>query len=96
MTQVPPEMEFDREDGRGFEEYDEEPRPRREPRRPETAWEKQAATWRGPEFHAACCGTVYGAMTQGDLALMLRLHQDHNPFAVHSHQRAPIELGRNV
>jgi len=84
---VPPDMEFDREDG-----FD-EPAPR--PKRYEYAWEKVAANARTPVYRSRCtCGIVFGAIDKETLTLMLtthiRLSTNHHP------ERAPIELGRNV
>lgn len=53
-----------------------EPRPRSAPapRRYVYPWEKQAMTWKTPELRFTCCGTIYAAMTAGELELMRSAH----------------------
>lgn len=69
------------------EAEEEEFRPRRGPRDTQP-WQKTAAASHPPEFHFACCGTVYGAMTPAALAVTRQVHDRER----HPSDRAPRDV----
>jgi len=92
---VPPEMEFDGEEGL-FDVDITEQGPRSRPRRPESAWEKQAATWHGTTHFFECCGTTFGAMNADTLAAMRRLHEASQYHRNQKPTGAVLALGQDV
>lgn len=72
MTEIPPEMEFDRE-LTGFET---EEKPRRFESRYVYEWEKVAERALTPDdrYSFTCCGTVYRATNAADISLMRQTH----------------------